>query len=799
MQQLLNTIRDRFREYEPTVNNIYCENTNEWDSLRGLSWDETDNQGNIINYPSDSTESFFRGILYILKKFLNDQDHTKLFIQIPFEELGRIERDQKANYNRLIKVVSYALHMATIEVFTKQTTCQGYENAQIDDIFYTDCDIPAPNSGYTPRPRVWKIVDSNDGGKRPKEQFPDEALFRTTLAREIFNNKIDGTYKLKSLPPNMRQSTIARLSGFVKYMRGIDTVKLDLQYQNALIVSHSFDWRRNCIPVNDSVLFDPVAAVLDYSKVQSSYDILAFIGDNKYLPFQQIINNQIAFGNSKKVIIIGSDIYPNFENTDVCKYSFSYREMFTYFNGDFPEIKIPELKAEWLLNYIQDFWKLLQNYTTLSDLDRKDIVTKAAFPMLGMDFSSITKPDQNDLKKYLLENHGYQLSSQEINDILVFYGTFHIDSISSKKSEYQQILQINSRLGKRSANYLIPNHFNYRDNLKKFLRENSNRSVNRLIVDVKGDWSGFVDVIKYMLKQGVMGTYHLLSYSKLKNIRDFFAKEIDAYNLPYRTQILGRGMNADMNLSEETPNNMADFNLSDFYHPTTLNNLMQNQWSRQLVSVQYKLTLDNTSNIYISGDVIYYDSTIGIDQLYDDRDACLPAMITYYVNPDNFRDLIRYYFNFPNNRDVQYYSNLWKKKLLKYGHDEYADNYKIMRAHDFPFLPSSQILNYLRSNNETMFPNSLPALALRMKEINLIDENEAKNLVAAFNANKRNSSLGAELKAALFNYRLSGGERTPSMLSRIIRNAAANGVTITASSIAETSLFTVVVSDIQKI
>ena len=132
----------------------------------------------------------------------------------------------------------------------------------------------------------------------------------------------------------------------------------------------------------------------------------------------------------------------------------------------------------------------------------------------------------------------------------------------------------------------------------------------------------------------------------------------------------------------------------------------------------------------------------------------LPNYITIYQKPENFKLLMDLKFDFPADRNVDYYSNLWKAVIDDYCKEKYVYDFELLVKHEFKFIP--RLKNYFRDNSTNMFPTKIRTLVNKILELGLVSPEEARNILAANRANRLNATYGTELKMALFQFKLYG-------------------------------------------
>ena len=424
MKQLLDNLSNSFTEYIKQADELYKNQT----------------QGVECLFGHEAVDTFCRGINYVIRQFLESDNDTELFIQIPVDELASKPDLQDNNFQKMQDAICHTLAMATYD--KGKIEAPNISDSQEGDIFYTADSIEC-NRGET-RPRLWKIRTGRNGRLFPDEQYPDKSkgtgnnvyiTLNTIRLQNIFDDHVDNTYRLTSLPDNNNSTTRKKLSDMAKLLGVYKKNQTSKQYENALLVGfgNPTSTRIGDLPW----LSYPVDFEKKYENVcNKHYEILVFAGDTKYNGRESRINNEIAYGHCKKVIYIGSNEPLNY-NGEV--FSFTSRELYHYFANDkYPEFEIKKIQWESLEKALIALTDIINNDELCLDNDvKKRAITYTLTPYLGYNFFS----DRASMTERLLDflNDNAILNNSQWDTLLE--SSARLENISFKENPKKQCYQ----------------------------------------------------------------------------------------------------------------------------------------------------------------------------------------------------------------------------------------------------------------------------------------------------------------------------------------------------------------------
>lgn len=745
-----------------------------------------------------NAKDFYDAIFYIIKSFLDDEsDNNQLFIQLPSDELGYKDTEHQANFSCLQHIAAEALLLATTDKLLQNECPQSLQECELGSIVFMGSKVLNPADGNS-RERVWKVVESrNYNKKRLTELLSDIKKFSTSEAEKAYEENKGFTFRLKSdvdLPetPTRKSKFLQKLGELAKKILTFKQLKNKIQFSNALLVCYDDIW--NDTILDSSLIDSPVKIAKRYDTINEDFDLVIFIGDNKYRYFKDRIQEKLAYGDLCKVVFIGSNIYDGFEEqANAVKYSFSFREMYSYFNGMnrddrcvFPYVKIHSLSFPWLNETLEILNEELLKCTALSQEERSNILSYSIYPFLGIEIQRDIEKTAEKLREFIYEN--ISMPYEDVESYISLYSSIVFPDTTPKINTIQSL----AIKHKQDSTVTIHNHKSFKNEIKDFIRTKKNRYSNRIFIDVKGDWRAYVDILKYLLRKGLVGHFYFISYCQLDMIRKFLNEEYKIYNAKYRKQLLG---GLSLNEPKAEPIINVDGDLGSFYKPIEIDDYFNaRNNSPQRSSSAFELTDIQGNVILTTGDVIYESTTVSLQTIFDNVDDYLPATITYYEKPDNFQLLMKLKYSFHPDRDIDYYAQLWRNVLKSYCDDKYEGKFKALERAEFPYLKN--LKSYYSTRVTTKFPLQINPMVRKLLSLNLITREDARYILAANRANQQNSQNGMELKEALYDYKLTGHKRK--ILLDIENASQRNSYKIDAQSILDASLKSIDVVDISK-
>lgn len=758
---------------------------------------KTEDYRELLDGITNNAKDFFNAIFYIINRFLDDDsDSNQLFIQIPCDELGNTESEHQSNFSCLQHIAAEALLLSTTDKLLQNECPSSLQDCELDTIIFMGSKVLNPSDGNA-RERVWKVVESRQyNKKRLTELLPDKKRFSTSEAEKAYEDNKDFTFKLTGnveLPETEARKTkfLQKLGCVAEKITSYKQLKTKNQYKNALLVCYDDNWKDTIL--DSSVVESPVKISKRYDTIEEEYDIVIFIGDNKYRYFKDRIQEKIAYGDLSKVIYIGSEIYDGFdEQINAKKYAFSFREIYSYFNsksndnrGSFPSVITHSISFPWLNEITKLLNGVLLKYDYLTQEERSNILSYSIYPFLGIELKKDIKIVAEKLRDFIYEN--INMPYEDVESYIHLYSK----TVLPEESLKSKIISELCSKYKCDPIVTISNHKSFKNDIKDFIRKGKNRNSNRIFIDVKGDWRAYVDILKYLLRKGVVGYFYFMSYFKLDQLKKFLYDEFKIHNANYRRDLLN-GIYLIPPEDSQTIDVHRD--LESFYKPIEIDDYFNPRYRNLPRNSSYGLVDSQGNSIYSTGDVILGSTTLSLQDIFDNKEDFLPAEITYYDKPHNFQLLMKLKYSFPQDRDIDFYAQLWRNALKSYCDTKYKGKFKDLEKAEFPYL--NNLKSYYGARATTRFPWQINPLVRKLLVLNLITREDARFILAANRANQQNSQNGMELKEALYDFKLTGHKRK--IIVDIENASSRNSENINAQSILDSSLKTIYVVDIYK-
>ena len=753
MENILNGLKDSFQDYQEKVINLFQEATAPWDRL----------------FDSNTNPDICRGLFHIIKKFL-EGDKTQLFIQLPTDELGQNDENQKKNRLEIQETITDCLFLATKNSWIEHYNCPNIEEAKIGDFCYFD--------DY-----IWEVVaSSNDGIPRPKCLDPKGKYKPTTSeSRKLYRASQESGIRLISNPDKLSEAK--KVAEKINFYR---TLPATYNAEQCILIGAKH-FQQNPL-VSCGNIHTPVRFATNYAQfVNEPCDILVLLWDRKYRNFEIQINNLIASGDVKKVIYLGTEIFDGFkENSENMSFSFTYREIFSYYynpsreyRNRFPNIEFKKVSFPYLYQEVET----LNSYIPgeFSKKDRQRILGLALRPFLGRNFED---PNTEGLREILYNDYD-ALSNEAIDNIVCWVDNFACigktpKALADPTSAWTQTFYIDPKSS-------------YKRDLSKHLNETNNNK-QTYIIDAPLNVYKVVDCVKALLSRGALGKYIILSYFELPKLKEFFESEIKVYKNSDRFDLLGIKFDSEIKQIEAKSSNLLDYYNDDFTDDILS---YGNEHKQNIQNLKFECKFENTHEDVIleNGLVIYFSNTIKVEDIYNNKADYLPCKITYYQKPDNFQELMKLYYPIPADQSVESFVKFWKEKLRDMLKIRYNGDLNLMHK-DFKFLSLKELGKITKSSYRPMFTHKIDSIANVMARHKFISADDAICIKAAHDIVGEYSINGQRLKASLIEYQLNG--KIDKFLQELLYNASRKGVKISADSLLSQCMMTQTLIDITK-
>lgn len=770
MDELLDKLKTYFTDYIQKVDNFYIESTKGYSSLFG----------------DKIPDKFYRAISYIIRQFLesNGNDNS-LFIQVPVDEIAVKPKDQKPNYYKMEEAIAHTLSMAVCPI---SINAPKIENAPEGSFYYTADEING-------RPRLWQAKIARTTQRiYPDELFKDrgqvgkKVLEKTEGLRNIFNDHLNNTYKLSSLPENFNKPTQEKMVKMANFLAIYKANKTNKQYNNALMIGYG---RPENLICNYPYVEFPLEFTNKYNNVDDKeYDIVICVGDRYYLGNEMQLNQRLAQGKSKKIIYIGTTRPQDFNGET---FSFSYREMYHYFaQNKFPTFKIHNWEWRELSELLENTSKIFSNdrLNDITDIDKikRHVNSHIIYQYIGKDSNNESEEEsfQDDILDFINTNYSYLINNDQWDFLKESFEKLSLPKSSNNpKTDW---LFKDTKKNNPNSQYLYLNPSQpYKDKIKETCNKNNER--NTFAIDVHVDSYQYIDTIKALFERLALGTFNMVSFFKLKRIFDFLLKETEMYKQEYRKKILGNITYTESQTSRQEYGSLDNFD----YALEALNDWMKTS----ATTTNYVITDENDNTYDICGDVIRCKQLIDVDKLFEYKEDWLPCELSFYQKPENFHELRDVLYDLPVDRNIETYSNLWKERLKTRCLDIYQDNCNKMITEDKIEFSKGVLKKVVKDKYTSKFPNCYYRLFNKMKAIGILTEEEHNYCIRAQKANENSRSVGRKLKEGTLNYVLTGECTTPD-INIICSNSKKTKNPINLDSLKELCIKTVTIKEIKK-
>lgn len=768
MDELLDKLKTYFTNYIQEVDKFYIESTKGYSSLFG----------------DKIPDNFYRAISHIIRQFLEaDGNDNSLFIQVPVDEISVKPKDQEPNFLKMEDAIAHTLSMAVCPI---SINAPKIENAPEGSFYYTADEING-------RPRLWqaKIARTTqriypDELFKDRGQFGEKVLEKTEGLRNIFNDHLNNTYKLSSLPENFNRPTQEKMAKMAKLLAIYKANKTNKQYNNALMIGYGSPKNLIC---NYPYVEFPLEFTNKYNNVDDKeYDIVICVGDRYYLGNEMQLNQRLAQGKSKKIIYIGTTRPQDFNGET---FSFSYREMYHYFaQNKFPTFKIHNWEWRELSELLENTSKIFSNdrLNIITDIDKikRHVNSHIIYQYIGKDSNNESEEEsfQDDILDFINTNYSYLIDNDQWDFLKESFEKLSLPKSSNNpKTDW-----FNTKKNNPNSQYLYLNPSQpYKDKIKETCKKNN--LGNTFAIDVHVDSYQYIDTIKALFERLALGTFNMVSFFKLKRIFDFLLKETEMYKQEYRKKILGNITYTESHTSRQEYGSLDNFD----YDLEALNDWMKTS----ATTTNYVITDENDNTYDICGDVIRCKQLIDVDKLFEYKEDWLPCELSFYQKPENFHELRDVLYDLPVDRNIETYSNLWKERLKTRCHDKYQGDCNKMITEDKIEFSKGVLKKVVKDKYTSKFPNCYYRLFNKMKDIGILTEEEHNYCIRAQKANENSRSVGRKLKEGTLNYVLTGECTTPD-INIICSNSKKTKNPINLDSLKELCIKTVTIKEIKK-
>lgn len=693
----------------------------------------------------DGYPPLYLRICYEVLHFLNDSEEQVLYFNMPAEEYTNNVKKQDEYWRKTCDIVALALRLALRQ-----------DRLNPSELSY-------PGTWYNENDKFLLIPDENDG--EPYYYFNgvrnNNNTTLTFIWRPLPNRGLCGYNRQKKNEVIKSAKAIYRLNdipgqlnrGFTSCNNEINILNLydneNARYSTGFIVC-SPDYGKYKFAGEDVL---PVVNMLNAnSRIPRSADIAIVVGDKAFGRIQQLLNALHPYGPIQKLIVYGSQptmyllerkpqtVTLTFK--DIHDYCAANRNV-EYVNPEFIAIDFP-----WLTDSMQSLKNILDKYRDqIGDDNAKHIYNMSRKIFADINFS---RKKLNNFKEYfpkfldkILDNIYNEDVFSELED---WASGLTYNSDSNPKLEKV------TELGAVKAVDL--DHSIYRQ-VKGLDGEG-----NIIVIDAPPHTNNpqYVNPITTLMRFHNFARVKALYYSEVESR----LMDRTSFNIR-RDPLYYEDIPEEQNVTADD----AAFRIEDYFE----NDETVNYSVRRVYSVDRIEFTDKTKEI-IYGDVLVYEPDESLRRMpFNVIENPSGLTITYYSQnaeeSDLFNKLASAYCNLPIDRDIQYYSTLWQKRLKTFVSQ--LDRNGISRLCQEVGIKRNVLNNHIKGKSMFMRKRPLNIILSKLISAGLLTEDEAKYVKAARKFMQVNYiDFGLKLKSALLDYKLNPDGDLPSFMQDLL-------------------------------
>lgn len=717
--------------------------------------------GQYIDIFPPNTNPFFNSLWNVIETFLNyDGTCRSLFIQVPMENLGRNDVQQCKNFRDLQTVAARILELCTSKSFFERVKIDENTNLECgDNVFLDSYPTNANNvpNDITKAPYcVSMTVDDNTGQIVPNGIFNGRHAY--CGVRRTFNHKrSDGhAFRIDNIPQAQYDAYLRKFHSLFETINSNRTRWTGQVFNKALLIGLG-----NFFADNQrlfQLIRGYVSPQMDFCTGNqvgnlAQYDVCICVGDNSFENCQNQIQNALAYPNMKKFIYIGT--HCGIE-TD-CKFSYSYRELYSYFYGinNFIQWKFVPINSDWFRNVLTDLQQIIQDTQYSLNIDQqRTIESLLLYRMMDIRYPKGTEFDIESVVRFACPTG----MCWDLVDALGGWLQRHpLRGNNSKKEYLNQITQDNTK----NCFVFYRCDTPYQRRLNAFIQRYGNDRHNNIYI-FDGMRKNNLEAFKYCLEQGILGEFHFVYYepSGMQKLVEFLNREKDVYSGPSFRNVVYNGIDTlqieDVNLpgGAIANNDGMVAAISDVYDAPI---------PRQYKGVydgldSFCVTFEDGSSVTLNGDVVINNQVVSMWDLYENIARYKGETLYYYDIDDGcFREMSRLYKGLPEDRTEQYYADLWQNRLRQLFEKEYNNSEQLARDMN---IDTTLINRYLNPNNTNLFlqnEGKMLDVCNFLVQREYLDSRERSLVMNARRSHFRNQSIGRSLKKDVLDYVINSG------------------------------------------
>lgn len=670
----------------------------------------------------ESFKELYQRIMHVILKFLQSEEKI-LFIQFPIEELTNKEKKQDKYWNEICDVISYAirLSMTSRQLQPSELSYPGDWYSPGDKFLL----IPSNETDYP-----YYFLQENNG--KIKFSCVNRNYAPTIPLKNSLIKSASSIYRLTEIPGQIKNG----------YKRCVDEISLlkcgnfaNQELSSAVAICSAFN---EPLP-HAGTYVTPVVDIRHANRCYPESDILAIVGDKAFWLVQGAVNSVTPNGPIKKLVVFGTQPTAYLLESNPVTITLSFKEMHEYCaprRVSYSDPKFIEIDFPWLKDVLSKLKLILEEcLEQLGDTNSKHIYNLTRSILADIEFSS---EKLDGFKKYFVRFLDESIGDNDCpyNKIMEWLEGLSYDSDTNPKQDYAKGTSGKIILSDRSIYKQLKGIETYGSKL--ILDSPCHRS--------KGENNPISEVMRYNLFPKLSCLYYkdiesLIMNRAKKNISEDPFFSADAVPSESHTEV----------------SNVV--NLEDYFDLDT--------YQREFYSLVYggeNVVFTDGSYEQLSGDVILSmdDESLERKPVTDIMNRKGETIIFYSLNADNrdlFNCLFNKFYDFPEDRNVDYYVELWQKAfeiLIQDTPQESLDSL-CQKLNISKATMNNHINGRSRFINKQKFSKVLDMLV----DKELIDKEDLKYIKAsqAF-YNSSSISFGYKLKDALYRFRIDENDKS---------------------------------------
>lgn len=683
------------------------------------------------NLPNSFPELYQR-ITYIILKFLQSEEKI-LFLQFPLEDLTNEETCKGKFWDEICDVIAYAirLSMKSEELQPSQLSYPG--------VWYNNGDnfllLPSEGELY---PFFFLQALKKEGNLTKlifKCKNPNYAPKKTVKGDLI--NKATSIYKLTEVPSQLER-------GYNDCLKEIDLLNCgdveSKKFSSAVAICTAYEKK----PPHAGKYVKPVVDIRRPNSCYPDSDILAIVGDKAFGHIQGAVGSIEPNGPTKKLIVFGTQPTVPLRESKLVTITFSFKEMHKYCKlkkVEYYDPKFVEIDFPWLKDALGGLSEILNGYSDQLGDTSKHIYNYASYILASIELSKNYLDMFKEYFEKLIDTEISTAHPEICNSIKGWLDDLSYDLDSNPKQDYNRT---------RGGTIILHRNRSIPRQLRNL--ENREKYGNILILDSpRHDYMGETHPISDVMRYHLFPQLHCLYY-----------KDIETSIMTQAKQNIGKDpFFSEVGVSEgPQAEEVNEVNLQDYEKESYLQDAYSSVYGAERIGIIF----NDGSSEQLSGDVLLSNNgeslkSIPVTKIMEPEGE----KITYYSQNNNnqeiFKSLFNGYYDFTEEKDIDYYVNLWQNALKKLIEPTEKDSLDSLCKQ--LNITNAVLKNHIDGKSKFMTKAKFTKVLKVLVAKGLIKEdqlNYIKNAQSFLNSNS--ISFGRKLKDALYRFRINENDKS---------------------------------------